>query len=58
MKNVRDLQREKEIEEELRERKKTEKKAREKEEAYQERLLNWEQREKRKAKEYEKVTVF
>lgn len=43
------------MEEELRERKKAEKKAREKEEAYQERLLNWEQREKRKGKEYEKV---
>lgn len=55
-KNVRDVQREKEMEEEIRERKKAEKKAREKEEAYQERLMNWEQREKRKAKEYEKVS--
>lgn len=58
VKNVRDVQREKEIEEELRERKKAEKKAREKEEAYQERLLNWEQREKRKIKEYEKVALI
>lgn len=40
----------------MRERKKAEKKAREKEEAYQERLMNWEQREKRKAKDYEKVS--
>lgn len=44
------------MEDEMRERKKAEKKAREKEEAYQERLMNWEQREKRKAKDYEKVS--
>lgn len=50
----RDLQREKEVDEENRERKKTEKKAREKEAAYQERLRNWETRERRKTKEYEK----
>lgn len=54
-KNIRDIQREKEMEEEARERKKAEKKAREKEAAYQERLRNWELRERRKAKEYEKV---
>lgn len=40
----------------MRERKKAEKKAREKEAAYQERLSNWEIREKRKAKENEKVS--
>lgn len=57
-KNVRDVQREKEMEDEIRERKKAEKKAREKEEAYQERLMNWEQREKRKAKDYEKVNFY
>lgn len=55
VRNLKDVQREKELEEELRERKKAEKKAREKEDAYQERLLNWEAREKRKTKEYEKV---
>lgn len=38
----------------MRERKKAEKKAREKEAAYQERLRNWEARERRKAKEYER----
>lgn len=54
LKAPRDLQREKEIEEELRERKKAEKKAREKEAAYQERLRNWEIRERRRAKEYER----
>lgn len=53
-KNIRDIQREKEMEDEMRERKKREKKALEKEEAYQERLGNWEARERRKAKEYEK----
>lgn len=53
-KNVRDLQRSKEMEDELRERKKLEKKAREKEAAYQERLRNWELRERRKAKDYER----
>lgn len=50
----RDIQREKEVEDEARERKKVEKKAREKEAAYQERLRNWEMRERRKIKEYEK----
>lgn len=58
VKNIKDLHREKEVEEELRERKKAEKKAREKEDAYQERLKNWELREKRKAKEYEKVCKY
>lgn len=53
-KNVRDVQRGKEMEDELRERKKLEKRAREKEAAYQERLHNWELRERRKAKEYER----
>lgn len=42
------------MEEEARERKKNEKKIRDKEAAYQERLRNWEARERRKAKEYEK----
>lgn len=42
------------MEEELRDRKKAEKKAREKEAAYQERLRNWEVRERRRAKEYER----
>lgn len=51
----RDIQKEKEIEDELRERKKAEKKAREKEAAYQERLRNWEIRERRQIKEYEKA---
>lgn len=50
----RDIQKEKEIEDETRERKKAEKKAREKEAAYQERLRNWELRERRKIKDYEK----
>lgn len=44
------------MEEEARERKRIEKKAREKEACYQERLKNWESRERRKAKEYEKVS--
>ncbi|KAF9813070.1 hypothetical protein SFRURICE_000030 [Spodoptera frugiperda] len=44
----------KEQEDEAREKKRLEKKAREKEAAYQERLRNWESRERRKAKEYEK----
>ncbi|XP_037049095.1 RNA-binding protein 25 isoform X2 [Bradysia coprophila] len=51
----RDIQKEKEIEDELRERKKAEKKARDKEAAYQERLRNWEIRERRQIKEYEKT---
>lgn len=51
----RDIQKEKEIEDELRERKKAEKKARDKEAAYQERLRNWEIRERRQIKEYEKA---
>lgn len=55
MKVPRDLQKEKEIEEENRVRKKAEKKAREKEAAYQERLRNWEIRERRRAAEYEKI---
>lgn len=50
----RDLRKEKEVEDEARERKKAEKKAREKEAAYQERLRNWEIRERRRTKEYEK----
>lgn len=54
VKAPRDLQKEKEMEEELRDRKKAEKKAREKEAAYQERLRNWEVRERRRAKEYER----
>lgn len=53
-KNVRDVQRTKEMEDELRERKKLEKRARDKEAAYQERLRNWELRERRKAKDYER----
>lgn len=52
--NARDVQRNKEMEDEARERKKLEKRAREKEVAYQERLRNWEIRERRKAKEYER----
>lgn len=54
LKAPRDVQKEKEMEDELRDRKKTEKKAREKEAAYQERLRNWEMRERRRIKEYEK----
>lgn len=54
MKNARDSQREKEMEEEAHERKKTEKRAREIEIAYQERLRNWEIRERRKGKEYDR----
>lgn len=50
----RDWEREREEEEEAYERKKLERKLREKEAAYQERLRNWEARERRKAKEYEK----
>lgn len=46
IKNLKELQREKEIEEEIRERKKQEKKTRDKEAAYQERLRNWENRER------------
>nr|CAH7737221.1 unnamed protein product [Callosobruchus chinensis]CAH7750829.1 unnamed protein product [Callosobruchus chinensis] len=42
------------MEEEAKEKKKAERKAREKEAAYQERLRQWETRERRKAKEYEK----
>lgn len=42
------------MEDENRERKKAEKKAREKEAAYQERLRNWEMRERRRNKDYEK----
>lgn len=54
VKTPKDLQREKEMEDEARERKKAEKKAREKEAAYQERLRNWEIRERRRIKEYER----
>lgn len=54
VKMPRDVQREKEVEDENRDRKKAEKKAREKETAYQERLRNWETRERRKTKDYEK----
>lgn len=54
MKLPRDLQREQDMEDEIRERKKSEKKAHEKEAAYQERLRNWEVRERRRNKEYEK----
>uniref|UniRef100_A0A336MGC6 CSON000057 protein n=1 Tax=Culicoides sonorensis TaxID=179676 RepID=A0A336MGC6_CULSO len=54
VKNLKELQREKEIEEEARERKKQEKKTREKEAAYQDRLRNWESRERRKTKEYDR----
>lgn len=46
IKNLKELQREKEIEDEIRERKKQEKKTRDKETAYQERLRNWENRER------------
>lgn len=53
-KNVRDVQRTKEMEDEARERKKLEKRARDKEMAYQERLRNWELRERRKAKDYDR----
>lgn len=42
------------MEDEARERKRYEKKIREKEASYQERLENWEARERRKEKEYEK----
>lgn len=56
VRNHREIQREKEMEEESKERKRVEKKAREKEACYQERLRNWESRERRKAKEYEKVS--
>ncbi|KRT79601.1 hypothetical protein AMK59_7721, partial [Oryctes borbonicus] len=42
------------MEEEAKEKKKAERRAREKEALYQERLRNWEIRERRKAKEYEK----
>ncbi|XP_065345982.1 RNA-binding protein 25 [Cloeon dipterum] len=48
------IQRDRELEEEAKEKKKSERKAREKEAAYQERLRNWENREKRKAKEHSK----
>lgn len=54
LKAPRDVQKEKEMEDEMRDRKKAEKKAREKEAAYQERLRNWEMRERRRTKEYEK----
>lgn len=57
IRNLKDLQREKEIEEEMREYKKSEKRNREMEEAYQDRLINWELREKRKFKEYEKIRL-
>ncbi|XP_013775685.1 RNA-binding protein 25-like [Limulus polyphemus] len=50
----RDWQRDKEEDEDLHERRKLERKLREKEAAYQERLRNWESRERRKLKEYEK----
>uniref|UniRef100_T1IML8 PWI domain-containing protein n=1 Tax=Strigamia maritima TaxID=126957 RepID=T1IML8_STRMM len=49
-----DFEREREEEEEAYERKKLERKLREKEAAYQERLRNWEARERKKAREYEK----
>lgn len=58
VRNHREIQREKEMEDESRERKRIEKKAREKEAGYQERLRNWESRERRKAKDYEKVSEF
>lgn len=54
LKAPRDVQKEKEMEDEMRDRKKAEKKAREKEAAYQERLRNWEMRERRRTKDYEK----
>lgn len=54
---MKDLQREKEIEEEMRDYKKAEKKTREREDAYHQRLINWELREKRKFKEYEKIRL-
>lgn len=50
----RDRDRDQEEEEEAYERRKLEKKIREKEMAYQERLKNWELRERKKAREYEK----
>lgn len=53
-KTVRNVQRQKEMDEELRDRKKREKKTREMEAAYQERLRIWELRERRKAKDYER----
>ncbi|CAG9767816.1 unnamed protein product [Ceutorhynchus assimilis] len=52
--STKELMREKEMEEEAKEKKKAERKAKEKEAAYQERLREWEIRERRKAKEYEK----
>lgn len=51
---VRERERDIEDEEEAHERRKLEKKLREKEAAYQERLKNWEARERKKAREYEK----
>lgn len=54
-KSAADLAREKEIEEEVREKKEADKKARKKEAAYQERLRAWETRERRKAKDHDKV---
>lgn len=52
-----DYLREKEEEEEALERKKAEKKAREKEVTYQERLRQWEARERKKSREYEKLEL-
>ncbi|KAG8040476.1 hypothetical protein G9C98_002472 [Cotesia typhae] len=53
-KSEREIMREHEEEEEAKERKKIERRAREKEAAYQDRLRQWEGRERRKQKEYEK----
>lgn len=53
-KRDKDIEREREEEEEAYERKKLERKLREKEAAYQERLRNWEARERKKSREYDK----
>ncbi|KAG5670293.1 hypothetical protein PVAND_000569 [Polypedilum vanderplanki] len=55
MKNAKEIQREKEIAEEEYERRRAQKKAREKHEDYLARLEAWESRERKKAKEYEKL---
>lgn len=53
-KSEKELQKEREMEAEEKERRKAEKKATEKEENYQARLMAWERRESKKAKDYEK----
>jgi len=53
-KSQKEIQKEREMEQEEKDRRKAEKKATEKEENYQNRLLNWERRESKKAKDYDK----